>query len=74
MYWRFLRALFCCAFVLSVYTWAEAGESCVSVSEFKAANVGIMNVAKIPAGSTEEKPWGQGLSDQGYGGYAEGYF
>lgn len=55
MYWRFLGALFCYAFVLSVYAWAEVGNSCVSVREFKAPNVEITNAAKIPAGTTEEK-------------------
>ena len=60
MYWRFPRALFCYAFVLSVYAWADVGNPCVSMREFKAPNVEITNVAKIPAGTTEEKPWGQG--------------
>jgi len=60
MYSRFLRTLFCCAFVWTVYAWAEAGNSCVSLREFKAPNVEITKTAKVPAGSTEEKPWGQG--------------
>jgi hypothetical protein len=60
MYWRFLRVLFCYAFVLSVYAWADVGNSCVSMREFKAPNVEITNVAEIPVGTTEEKPWGQG--------------
>lgn len=69
MYWRFLRALFCgafiltvfcCAFVWTVYAWAEVGNSCVSLREFKAPNVEITKAAEVPAGSTEEKPWGQG--------------
>jgi feruloyl esterase len=60
MCWRFLRAFFCHAFVLSVYACAEVDNSCVSMREFKAPNVEITNVAKIPAGTTEEKPWGQG--------------
>ena len=60
MYWRFLGALFCCAFVVAICAWAEPSDPCANLREFKAPKVEITSVTKIPAGTTEEKPWGQG--------------
>ena len=59
MYGRFFRTLACCSFILTLYASAEASGSCVSLREFKAANVEITKATAIPAGTTEEKPWGQ---------------
>ncbi len=60
MHSRFLRALACYSFALTMCAWAEQGNSCARLSEFKAPNVEITKAAAIPAGTTEEKPWGQG--------------
>ena len=60
MYGRFLQSVFCCCFALNLCAWAESGDSCAGLREFKAPNVEITTAAKIAAGTTEEKPWGQG--------------
>jgi len=59
MHGRFLRAA-CSLFALTLCAWAEHGKSCGSLIEFKAPNVEITRATAISAGSTEEKPWGQG--------------
>jgi feruloyl esterase len=50
----------CCFFALTLAAVAEQSSACASLTEFKAANVEITKAAAIAAGSTEEKPWGQG--------------
>jgi len=50
----------CSLFALTLCAWAEQGQSCGSLIEFKATNVEITNATAISAGTTEEKPWGQG--------------
>ncbi len=60
MHGRFLRAVACSLFALTLCAWAEQGKSCGSLIEFKATNVEITNATAISAGTTEEKPWGQG--------------
>jgi hypothetical protein len=62
MHSRFLRVLACCSFALTMCAWAEQDNSCASLIEFKAPNVEVTKAAAIPAGTTEEKPWGQGRS------------
>jgi Tannase and feruloyl esterase len=59
MHSRFLRAMVGCSFALNMYAWAEQGKSCASLMEIKAPNVEITKAAAIPAGTTEEIPWGQ---------------
>ncbi len=64
MHWRFLRAVVCCSLALTLCAWGEHGQSCRSLIEFKVPNVEITKAAAIPAGTTEEKPWGQGRTAQ----------
>jgi feruloyl esterase len=45
---------------LTLCAWAEHGKCCGSLLEFKAPNVEITKATAISAGTTEEKPWGQG--------------
>ena len=60
MNWRFARAATCCWFALMMSGWAQQTDSCVSLIGLKAPNVEITKAVAIPAGTTEEKPWGQG--------------
>ena len=40
--------------------WAQQPNSCANLSKFKTSNVEITKAIAIPAGTTQEKPWGQG--------------
>jgi Tannase and feruloyl esterase len=48
------------AFALAGNAWGQQPNSCSCVMSFKAPNVEITKSSTIPAGTTEEKPWGQG--------------
>jgi Tannase and feruloyl esterase len=60
MHLRSLLGLVCCLFAFTFGARAEQGGACTSLTEFKVPNVEITKAAAIPAGTTEEKPWGQG--------------
>lgn len=60
MHRQFLRAAILCSFTLTISAWAQQSDSCASLTGFKAPNVEITKAVAIPAGATEEKPWGQG--------------
>ena len=60
MHSRFLRAVVGFSFAWSVCGWAQQSRTCATLTEFRAPNVEITKAAAIPAGTTEEKPWGQG--------------
>lgn len=46
--------------LLAAYAVAQQPHSCVDLSKFKAGNVEITKATATPAGTTQEKPWGQG--------------
>lgn len=60
MNWRFVRTATCCWFALAMPGWAQQRGSCASLIGLKAPNVEITKAVATSAGTTEEKPWGQG--------------
>ena len=56
-----MRLLRLIIFYLLAATLSQAqANSCTNLKAFKEANVEITKAEAVPAGSTEEKPWGQG--------------
>ncbi len=59
MHWKLMT--FVLLFVLlAACASAQSSQSCSGLTTFKAPNVEITKAAAVPAGTTEEKPWGQG--------------
>lgn len=59
MRWQFLKNMLW-VFVSAGWVCAQQPGACEGLKNFKAANVEITKAAAIPAGTTEEKPFGQG--------------
>ncbi len=59
---QFLAGVMCVVFALLACTWAQQGNSCASLVNFKAAGVEITKAAPIAEGATEPNPWGPGHS------------
>lgn len=59
MHRRFLITLLCVAMSAGC-VWAQQADSCEQLKNFKAANTEITKARAIPAGTTQEKPFGQG--------------
>ncbi len=59
---QFLPGLTCAVFALLSCSWAQPGNGCASLVNFKTAGVEITKAAPIAAGTTEPNPWGPGHS------------
>ena len=59
---QFLPGLMCAVFALLSCSWAQPGNGCASLVNFKTAGIEITKAAPIAEGTTEPNPWGPGHS------------